>query len=64
MLSAVKKILIEELILMNDKTGLSEFMQFAYSKGKVRDVEEAFKDYTVENEWHKGKIENITPINL
>lgn len=35
--------------------GLSDFMKFAYAKGKV---DEAFEEYPVENEWHKGRIEN------
>lgn len=38
---------------------ISEFIKLAYSKGKVRDIEEAFEEYPVENEWHQGKIENI-----
>ena len=38
---------------------IKDFLKFAYNKGKVKDVEEAFKDYPVEEEWHKGKIENI-----
>lgn len=38
---------------------ISEFIKLAYSKGKVQDIEEAFKEYPVENEWHQGKIENI-----
>ena len=38
--------------------GLSDFMKFAYAKGKVRKVDEAFEEYPVENEWHKGRIEN------
>ena len=39
---------------MND--GLSDFLKFAYEKGKVKD---AFEEYLVEEEWHQGKIENI-----
>ncbi|MGN1327486.1 MAG: type II toxin-antitoxin system PemK/MazF family toxin [Clostridia bacterium] len=44
---------------MERKKELSDFIKFAYSKGKVKNVEEAFKEYLPENEWHKGKIENI-----
>jgi len=38
---------------------LSEFMKLAYKHGKVKNVEKAFEDYPVEQEWHKGKIEKI-----
>ena len=41
------------------ETGLSDFMKFAYENNRVKDVEEAFKDYPVEEEFHKGKIENV-----
>lgn len=44
---------------MKENDGLSDFIKFAYSKGKVRKVEDAFKEYPVEDEWHKGKIENV-----
>lgn len=44
---------------MKEDNGLSDFIKFAYSKGKVRKVEDAFKEYPVEDEWHKGKIENV-----
>ena len=36
---------------------LSEFLKIAYKYGKVKNLEEAFKEYPVEEEWHKGKIE-------
>ncbi|MCI8616838.1 MAG: hypothetical protein HFJ60_01010 [Clostridia bacterium] len=42
-----------------ENNNLSEFMKIAYKKGKVKDVKEAFKEYLVENEFHKGKIENV-----
>ena len=32
---------------------LSDFMKFVYANGDVRDVEEAFEEFPVENEWHK-----------
>lgn len=38
---------------------LSDFLKYAYSKGKVKDVEEAFIEYLVEEEWHQGKVENV-----
>ncbi len=44
---------------MKNEDGLSDFMKFAYKCNKVRDLEEAFEEYPVENEWHKGKIENV-----
>lgn len=44
---------------MKNDNELSEFIKIAYSKGKVKSAEEAFKEYLPENEWHKGKIENI-----
>lgn len=44
---------------MENNNGLSDFIKFAYSKGKVKNAEEAFKEYPPENEWHKGKIENV-----
>ena len=41
------------------KEELSDFLKTAYKYGKVKDVKEAFDEYPVEEEWHKGKIENI-----
>ena len=41
------------------KEELSDFLKTAYKYGKVKDVKEAFEEYPVEEEWHKGKIENI-----
>lgn len=43
---------------MEDKN-LSKFIKIAYKYGKVKDLSEAFKEYPVEEELHKGKIENI-----
>lgn len=42
-----------------DKNGLSDFMKLAYKLGRVKDVEEAFEEFPVEEEYHKGKTENI-----
>lgn len=39
--------------------GKSEFWKWAEKNGKIKDVSEAFEDYPVEEEWHKGKIENF-----
>lgn len=41
------------------KMSNDEFIQFINSHGGVKDVIEAFKEYPPEEEWHKGKIENI-----
>lgn len=41
------------------ENGLSEFMKIAYKYGKVKDLQEAFQDFPVKEEWHKGEIENI-----
>ena len=41
------------------KEEISDFLKTAYKYGKVKDVKEAFEEYPVEEEWHKGKIENI-----
>ena len=40
---------------MNDE----EFIKLAYEKGRVQDASSAFEDYPPEEEWHKGKIENV-----
>lgn len=44
---------------MKSEEGLSDFIKFAYKCNKVRDIKEAFDEYPVEEEWHKGKIENV-----
>lgn len=36
-----------------------KLLDFAKEKGRIKDVKEAFKEYPVEEEWHKGKVENI-----
>lgn len=41
------------------KEGLSDFLKIAYKYGKVKDLEEAFKEFPVEEEWHKGKVDNV-----
>ena len=44
---------------MKNDEGLSDFLKFAYKYNKVRDISEAFEEFPVEEEWHKGKIENV-----
>lgn len=38
---------------------LSDFLKIAYEHGKVKDLNDAFEEYPVEEEWHKGKVENV-----
>ena len=38
---------------------LNDFLKIAYKYGKVKDLEEAFEEFPVEEEWHKGKVENV-----
>lgn len=42
-----------------EDNNLSEFMKLAYKYGRVKDLNEAFKEFPVEDEWHKGEIENL-----
>ena len=41
------------------KNEISDFLKFAKEKGKIKDIVEAFNEFPVEEEWHKGKIENL-----
>lgn len=41
------------------KENLSEFLKLAYQHNKVRDLQEAFEEFPVEEEWHKGKAEKV-----
>ncbi len=41
------------------KEKLSDFLNFAIKSGKIKNSEEAFKEFSPEEEWHKGKIENV-----
>ena len=41
------------------KEELSDFLKIAYKYNRVKELNEAFKEYPVEEEWHKGKIENV-----
>ena len=36
-----------------------KFIKLLYESGEIKDVSEAFEKYPVEEEWHKGKIENV-----
>lgn len=38
---------------------ISDFLKFAKEKGKIKDIKEAFEKYPVEEEYHKGKVENL-----
>ncbi len=38
---------------------LSDFLKIAYEYGKVKELKEAFEEYPVEEEWHKGNLENV-----
>lgn len=44
------------------KNEISDFLKFAKERGKIKDLEEAFNEFPVE-EWHKGKIENLSCVN-
>lgn len=41
------------------KKELSDFMKIAYKYGRVKELKNAFEEYPVEEEWHKGKLENV-----
>ena len=41
------------------KKELSDFLKIAYENNRVKELKEAFEEYPVEEEWHKGKIENV-----
>lgn len=38
---------------------LSDFLKTAYEHGRVKDLKDAFEEYPVDEEWHKGKLENV-----
>lgn len=38
---------------------LNDFLKTAYEYGKVKELKEAFEEYPVEEEWHKGKLEKV-----
>ena len=37
----------------------SEFLKTAYKYGRGKELEDAFEEFPVEEEWHKGKVENV-----
>lgn len=41
------------------KEELSDFLKIAYQHNRVRDLSEAFEEFPVEEEWHKGKVKNV-----
>lgn len=41
------------------KEEISDFLKLAYKYGKVKEIKEAFEEYPVDEEWHKGKLENV-----
>ena len=42
-----------------ENENLSDFLKVAYKYNKIKNIEEAFKEFPVEEEWHKGKVENL-----
>jgi hypothetical protein len=41
------------------KDDYSDFIKKAYEDGLVKDVSDAFKEFSPEEEWHQGKIGNV-----
>lgn len=41
---------------------INDFLEEVKKKGKIKDLEDAFKEYPVEEEYHQGKIENILQV--
>ena len=39
-----------------------DFLEFAKMNNRIKEIKEAFKEFPVEEEWHKGKIENILAV--
>ncbi len=37
----------------------NDFLEIAKQKNRILDLNEAFKEFPPEEEWHKGKIENV-----
>ena len=42
-----------------ENNNLSDFIKLAYKYGKVKELNEAFEEFPVEEEWHEGKIEKL-----
>lgn len=47
------------MVIRMENNNLSAFMKIAYKNGRVKDLAEAFKEFPVEEERHKGKTENL-----
>ena len=45
------------------KEKLSGFLKTAYEYGKAKELKDAFEEYPAQEEWHKGKIENVSKEN-
>lgn len=45
------------------KNNLSDFLKIAYKHNKVKDVKEAFVEFPVEEEWHKGNVHGVVEEN-
>lgn len=41
------------------KESLSDFLKIAYKYNRVRELKDAFEEFPVEEEWHKGNLENV-----
>ena len=37
----------------------NNFLKKAYKYNRIKDLKDAFEEYPTEEEWHKGKIENV-----
>ena len=44
------------------KDNLSDFLKYAYKHNKVKELKDAFDEFPVNEECHKGKIEKIIRI--
>lgn len=47
------------MIIIEKSNYLNDFMQYVYENDNIKEVDDAFNEYPVEEEWHKGSIENI-----
>ena len=41
------------------KKDISDFLKYAYANNRVKDLEDAFLEYPVNEEWHKGRLDNV-----
>lgn len=42
------------------KEEMSDFLKFVKKYGEIKDVEEAFKEFPPEEEWHKGRLKTYS----